>query len=152
MPGADPTRLEGRPTWHGGAAPTVTETSEPETIATPVQSASVEVQPAPVEEVETVVTDRSGLTETGRAVNDPRVEPKPVGDVNVMTLREALFREQQAQPVSVVDRNVPRASNDPRGPKAGLSLAAKPTEARHPESDASHDPVEAAQDANLKQG
>ena len=111
-----------------------------------------EVQPAPVEEIETVVADRSGLTETGRAVNDPRVEPKPVGDVNVMTLREALFREQQAPPVSVVDRNVPRASNDPRGPKPGLSLAAKPTEARHPESDASHDPVETAQDANLKQG
>ena len=52
-----------------------------------------------------------------------------MGDVNVMTLREALFREQQAPPVSVVDRNVPRASNDPRGPKPGLSLAAKPTEA-----------------------
>jgi len=134
------------------AAPTVTETSEPETIVTPAQSVAVKVQPAPVEAVETVVTDRSGLTETGRAVNDPRVEPKPVGDVNVMTLREALFREQQAPPVSVVDRNVPRASNDPRGPKPGLSLAAKPTEARHPESDASHDPVEAAQDANLKQG
>ncbi len=134
------------------AAPTMTETSEPETIATPAQSVAVEVQPTPVEEIETVVTDRSGLTETGRAVNDPRVEPKPVGDVNVMTLREALFREQQAPPVSVVDRNVPRASNDPRGPKPGLSLAAKPTEARHPESDASHDPVETAQDANLKQG
>ena len=133
------------------AAPTVTETPEPETIVTPAQSVAVELQPAPVEEVEAVVTDRSGLTETGRAVNDPRVEPNPVGDVNVMTLREALFWEQQAPPVSVVDKNVPRASNDPRGPKPGLSLAAKPTEARHPGSDASQDSAEAAQDAGLKQ-
>jgi ribonuclease E len=72
----------------------------------------------------TAEVDRSGLTDAGRAVNDPRVEPKPIGEVSVATLRQALFLEQEAPPVSIVSSDIPRASNDPRGPKAGLAFTA----------------------------
>jgi ribonuclease E len=68
--------------------------------------------------------DRSGVTPAGRAVNDPRVAPRPIGEVDVETLRQALFLEQEAPPVSIVSRDIPRASNDPRGPKPGLSFTA----------------------------
>ena len=64
-----------------------------------------------------VSVDLSGLTTEGRAVNDPRVDPKPVAEVAVVTERGELFTTQEAPPVSVIHRNAPRASNDPRGPK-----------------------------------
>jgi ribonuclease E len=84
----------------------------------------------------TAELDQSGLTDSGRAVNDPRVEPKPIGEVSVETLRQALFLEQEAPPVSIVSRDIPRASNDPRGPKAGLSFAAaKPSTEESSEDD-----------------
>ena len=97
--------------------------SEPQTIA----GATAEVKPEEVasEAAQSMQEiDRSGVTPAGRAVNDPRVEPRPIGDVNVETLRQALFLEQEAPPVSIVSRDIPRASNDPRGPKAGLSFTA----------------------------
>jgi ribonuclease E len=90
------------------------ETVKPEEV---VATAAI-IAPATAE------VDRSGLTDAGRAVNDPRVEPKPIGEVNVATLRQALFLEQEAPPVSIVSRDIPRASNDPRGPKAGLAFTA----------------------------
>ena len=94
--------------------------SEPATQPAASQAATTmqTAEPADVEE-STVASDRSGLTETGRAVNDPRVEPRPVGEVNVVTLTAALFNEQEAPPLSVMPRDVPRASNDPRGPRSG---------------------------------
>ena len=99
-------------------------TPEPETN-TATQSSPAE-QGAPVSEstpnVALPQTDRSGLTDTGRAVNDPRVEPRPVGELNVVTLRTALFNDQEAPALSVMARDVPRASNDPRGPKEGESV------------------------------
>jgi ribonuclease E len=62
-------------------------------------------------------TAGSGVASDGRAVNDPRVAPSPVGEVRIETGRITLFTEQPAPPVQAPDRNVPRASNDPRGPR-----------------------------------
>ncbi len=72
--------------------------------------------------------DRSGLDENGRAVNDPRIAAKPVIDVNVHTERRQLFSAQEAPPVSIMSQDVPRASNDPRGPKAGASATTEKQE------------------------
>ena len=108
--------------------------SEPPTIA----GASAEVKPEEVasEAAQSMQEiDRSGVTPAGRAVNDPRVEPRPIGDVNVETLRQALFLEQEAPPVSIVSRDIPRASNDPRGPKAGLSFTAPKDSPEAPSED-----------------
>jgi ribonuclease E len=58
-----------------------------------------------------------GLTADGRAVNDPRVSPAPVQSVRIETARMSLFTESPAPAVAAPDRNVPRASNDPRGPR-----------------------------------
>ena len=69
---------------------------------------------------ETHVVDRSGLTDNGRAVNDPRVEARPVGEIEINTETSALFNTQEAPPVTTVARNIPRASNDPRGPRGSL--------------------------------
>ena len=59
-----------------------------------------------------------GLTTEGRAVNDPRIAPSPVGDVHIETAQMVLFSENPAPAVKAPDRNVPRASNDPRGQRA----------------------------------
>ena len=65
------------------------------------------------------VADQGGLDSSGRAVNDPRVAAKPILTVEVHTTLSTLFSGHEAPPVSVVDRNIPRASNDPRGPRSG---------------------------------
>ncbi|MEE4278167.1 MAG: ribonuclease E [Halieaceae bacterium] len=59
----------------------------------------------------------SGLTSEGRAVNDPRVSPAPVGEVIIETARMTLFSEAPAPAVPPPQRNLARASNDPRGPR-----------------------------------
>ena len=59
----------------------------------------------------------AGLTEAGRAVNDPRVAPKPVTETSVNTELGELFATPEAPPVMVVQQDVARASNDPRGPR-----------------------------------
>ena len=107
--------------------------SEPQTVA----GATAEVKSEEVAEAAQSMQeiDRSGVTPAGRAVNDPRVEPRPIGDVNVETLRQALFLEQEAPPVSIVSRDIPRASNDPRGPKAGLSFTAPKDSPEAPSED-----------------
>ncbi len=108
--------------------------SEPPTIAgATAEVKSEEVAAEAAQSVQEI--DRSGVTPAGRAVNDPRVEPRPIGDVNVETLRQALFLEQEAPPVSIVSRDIPRASNDPRGPKAGLSFTAPKDSPEAPSED-----------------
>ncbi|WP_435216425.1 Rne/Rng family ribonuclease [Luminiphilus sp. nBUS_07] len=108
--------------------------SEPQTIAgATAEVKSEEVAAEAAQSVQEI--DRSGVTPAGRAVNDPRVEPRPIGDVNVETLRQALFLEQEAPPVSIVSRDIPRASNDPRGPKAGLSFTAPKDSPEAPSGD-----------------
>ena len=59
-----------------------------------------------------------GITAAGRAVNDPRISPKPITDTPVTTEQGPLFWQPEAPPVTVVERDVQRASNDPRGPRA----------------------------------
>ncbi|HBM85112.1 MAG TPA: hypothetical protein DD459_15715, partial [Halieaceae bacterium] len=62
-----------------------------------------------------------GLTPDGRAANDPRVAPKAVGEVAITTDHLQLFREEQLPPVAASGNIAPRASNDPRGPRAGAN-------------------------------
>ena len=117
------------------AAPLAPEPTASATAIPAVEPTEPNAAPMAVESV-TAELDQSGLTDSGRAVNDPRVEPKPIGEVSVETLRQALFLEQEAPPVSIVSRDIPRASNDPRGPKAGLSFAAaKPSTEESSEDD-----------------
>ncbi len=69
----------------------------------------------------------AGITADGRAANDPRVAPRPVGEVEITTAHLTLFREEQHPPVKCSGRIAPRASNDPRGsrPAAPLQEAAE---------------------------
>jgi len=78
--------------------------------------AAVKPPKNPVVDAKPVSTD--GITAGGRATNDPRVDARPVGVVEIVTSYKTLFSENAAPPVTPSDRNVPRASNDPRGPKS----------------------------------
>jgi ribonuclease E len=73
---------------------------------------------APAQSVAAVPTSTAGLTPEGRAVNDPRVAPKPVGKIEVRTERSSLFPAEQMPAIAYIARDVPRASNDPRGASA----------------------------------
>ena len=90
------------------AAPTVT----------PVETATA---PAIAAEPE-VAVDRSGLDADGRAVNDPRATPKPVGTVEISTGHPVLFKDTVAPAVAPSSKTVARASNDPRGPIAAEAI------------------------------
>jgi hypothetical protein len=93
---------------------------------TPIQPAVLEEAPAVVEAEDTLaeeapgqdIQSTAGLTEAGRAVNDPRVAPKPVTQTSVSTELGELFATPEAPPVAVVEQDVQRSSNDPRGPRA----------------------------------
>ena len=94
--------------------------------ATTLQPAAVEDTPTSTETADTELVEASerdshstaGVNEAGRAVNDPRVAPKPVTETKVSTEEGQLFWQSEAPPVTIVEQNVPRASNDPRGPRA----------------------------------
>jgi ribonuclease E len=66
---------------------------------------------------------REGITSDGRAINDPRVEARPVGVVEITTSRREMFSETAAPPVSSSGRVVARASNDPRGSRTATPMA-----------------------------
>lgn len=70
-----------------------------------------------------LVRDTSGVTDTGRAVNDPRIAPKPIMETPIVTEQAQLFALPEAPPVSIIQQDVPRASNDPRGPRGQMSAA-----------------------------
>ncbi len=70
-----------------------------------------------------LVRDTSGVTDSGRAINDPRISPKPITETETLTEQAQLFARPEAPPVSVIQQDIPRASNDPRGPKAALAAA-----------------------------
>lgn len=70
-----------------------------------------------------LVRDTSGITESGRAVNDPRIAPKPIVETQTVTEQALLFARPEAPPVSVIQQDIPRASNDPRGPKTQMAAA-----------------------------
>lgn len=64
-----------------------------------------------------------GMRLDGRACNDPRVDARPVVAVEITTSHRPLFSENMAPPAKPIDRIVPRASNDPRGPGSQAVLA-----------------------------
>jgi len=104
-----------------GAAIVDTELAPPVDAETspisPVSSGdSAEAKPLPIDPP--AAYNQNGITDSGRAVNDPRVSARPVTTVEVHTAHHALFPEQAAPPVSIISRDIPRASNDPRGPRA----------------------------------
>ena len=101
------------------------ETSESAAPESP-RSPAVVVTKATANTADAVVAvpeevDTSGLTADGRAVNDPRITPRPVTETAVATELTLLFAAPEAPPVSVVAQNSPRASNDPRGPKSAAA-------------------------------
>ena len=90
---------------------------EPAVAEEPVAAVETE-EVVPDEAPEQDVHSTAGVTEAGRAVNDPRVAPKPVKETAVSTELGELFATPEAPPVTVVQQDVSRASNDPRGPRA----------------------------------
>jgi len=73
---------------------------------TPVAKAEVPAEPAPT----------PGLTASGRAGNDPRVDAKPVSEVNITTEHISLFSDSVAPAALASGKSAPRSANDPRGP------------------------------------
>jgi len=103
-------------TENASAVETPVSARAPEVVVTNASANTIDAVETAVEEADT-----SGLTADGRAVNDPRILPKPVTDTAVQTELTQLFDAPEAPPVSVVSQNIPRASNDPRGPKAAAA-------------------------------
>ena len=107
---------------------------------TAVPSADVQkAAPSPVEPRDTVtdqtsaevignvigalVRDTSGMTDSGRAVNDPRISPKPITQTQIITEQAQLFALPEGPPVSIIRQDIPRANNDPRGSRAQMATA-----------------------------
>ncbi|MEY3006559.1 MAG: hypothetical protein RI942_901 [Pseudomonadota bacterium] len=63
----------------------------------------------------TILAEPKGIRPDGRAVNDPRVAPKPASQPEIQTHTLVIFEEQKPAVQSVVV-HAPRAVNDPRGP------------------------------------
>ena len=99
------------------------EVSAPE-VAVPVEEpqaeATIAEAPTPVAEEPAIAT---GINEEGRAINDPRVEARPVASVEISTAQGALFKDEVAPAAEHSGRSAPRASNDPRGPLSSVQVA-----------------------------
>jgi hypothetical protein len=93
-------------------APVAEAPAAAEVVAT---SAPAKAEPAPAPAAAEPV-DTSGLNAQGRALNDPRVSARPVGEVAITTSHPALFGDYVAPAVVPSGRIALRASNDPRGP------------------------------------
>ena len=104
------------------AEPTVSEPAvvieEPSVVAEEPLAVTATAQTLDEEAPEQHSDSTAGVTEAGRAVNDPRIAPKPVRDTSVSTELGELFATPEAPPVTVVQQDVSRARNDPRGPRA----------------------------------
>ena len=87
-------------------APVVAAEEKPAEVA-PVAAAAPQELKEP--------SSTAGLTEKGQAINDPRVEARPVGVVEIVTAHPVLFSDVVAPPVAPSDKVVQRAGNDPRG-------------------------------------
>ncbi len=120
-----PAMTDAAPAQQPPAAEPPSEARQPEPAAAPVEAeervetvvaeARSETQPVPEEPVGEL-DPRAGLTEDGRAINDPRVAPRPVDVVEITTTHHRMFSDTVAPPAGSSHRIVPRASNDPRGP------------------------------------
>ena len=86
------------------------------------ESAEV-IERAETEEVQTDVDhteiqrDTCGITAEGRAINDPRVDARPVGDIKVQTAIGTVFGTEAFPDAPHFASAAPRAANDPRGPR-----------------------------------
>jgi ribonuclease E len=85
--------------------------------AVTVADITLAIEPIKVPPITEKVMSTAGITANGRAYNDPRVDAHPVGAVEVTTSRRTLFNEVVHPPAPASNRSVPRASNDPRGPR-----------------------------------
>jgi ribonuclease E len=92
------------------------ETAHAETAA--VESAVADVE-AEIEveapEVTKALANTNGLTENGRASNDPRISSRPVAQLDIQTRHLSLFNQEVAPPVQSTRAKPARAANDPRG-------------------------------------
>ena len=61
--------------------------------------------------------DFSGITAEGRAINDPRIDARPVGKINVQTAIGSVFGTEAFPDAPHFASTAPRAANDPRGPR-----------------------------------
>ncbi len=91
--------------------------SYPEQAAPPLEmaaAATTEIAAeAPAEKADSEPT--IGVTSEGRAVNDPRVESRPIGTIDIATKEITLFSDTVADAVVPSGKPAPRATNDPRG-------------------------------------
>ena len=92
-------------------------------VVPPAPAKAAEV--TPVRETPAAPGNTAGLTANGRAVNDPRVSPRPVADVEIKTGHPVLFSGTQAPPAPHAGQHAPRASNDPRGPLPAARTSAE---------------------------
>ena len=61
--------------------------------------------------------DMSGITAEGRAINDPRIDARPVGKIKVQTAIGSVFGAEAFPDAQHFASAAPRAANDPRGPR-----------------------------------
>ena len=107
------------------AATAAATTAADQTSAEPLAGADEAVEanePVSNASASSIAEDRSGLTDQGRAINDPRVAAKPVTEISVRTEQRPLFPVEQAPALTMVPSDVPRASNDPRGPRTVVAI------------------------------
>lgn len=93
-------------------------TSDAQEAATPVEvEVETTAKAAPAEKIDSAPA--IGITSEGRAVNDPRVESRPVGSIDIETKEFTLFSDTVAAAVVPSGKLAPRAANDPRGVTQG---------------------------------
>ena len=61
--------------------------------------------------------DMSGITSEGRAINDPRVDARPITAIKVQTAIGSVFGTEAFPDAPHYASAAPRAANDPRGPR-----------------------------------
>lgn len=108
----EPLELDFAPVEEAPVEETPVEAAIPEPVepqAAPAEPVAVETVP----EVEAVPLP-SALTEDGRALNDPRINPKPAEQLEISTQHIALFSDSVAPSVVSSGKVSPRSPNDPR--------------------------------------
>ena len=84
-----------------------------------IDSSSESSEPViPDSQTTSEAADLSGITEDGRAINDPRVDAKPITEIRVETAKRALFSSGAFPDAVKIANNPERAANDPRGPRS----------------------------------
>ena len=88
-----------------------------------VEAPAEVTETAEIEEVQfdsdqpAIERDTTGITTDGRAVNDPRVDARPIGEITVQTAVSSVFGTEAFPDAPHYASDAPRAANDPRGPR-----------------------------------